>query len=182
MAVIYDEQSHSWYSTLLEKHYDSQEAARHYEVREVQSRGRRIPEQEEADKLKPEVIRALYYNEMISQARKEASIACKQDADAFFVMHPEYVDSVANARQMGHYFMSRGIESPSLEQMEAAYESLRDAGLLEFNRAELVKLGKQRVRQRVDQIVKQRESEPTEEELYKMPLKDLAARANGIAR
>jgi G3E family GTPase len=92
-----------------------------------------------------------------------------------------YVDSVANSAHMRHYFRSRGIESPSLEQLEAAYESLRDAGLLELNKAELVKQRKQQVRQRIEQIVKQRESEPTEEELYAMPLNELTAwaRAQG---
>lgn len=180
MAVIYDERSHSWYSTILEKRYDSQEAARHYELRELQSRTRRTPEQEEAEKLKPEVIRALYDNEMVSEARKEASIGCQQDVFAFHEMHPEYIDSPANAAQMQHYFASRGIESPSLEQIEGAYESLRDAGLLGLNRAEVAKLQKQKVRQRVDQIVSQRESEPTEDELYKMPLNELAQRARGV--
>ena len=184
MAVIYDERSpisgRPWFSSILERHYDSQEAAQHYELRELQSRTRLTPEQEEAAKLKPEVIRALYNNEVISEARKEASIACQQDVFAFHEMHPEYIDSEANAAQMRHYFTSRGIESPNLEQMEAAYLSLRDAGLLGLNRAEVAKQQKQQVRERVEKIVKKRASEPSEEELYAMPLNELAQRARGV--
>src|SRR5579862_7779771 len=113
-----------WYSTMLEKTFDSEQAARHYELREIQSRTRRTPEQEEAENLKPEVVRALYNEALISEARKEASIACHLAIDEFHVLHPEYIDSPANSAQMRHYFTSRGIESPSLEIIEEAYSSL----------------------------------------------------------
>lgn len=168
-----------WWSTILEKNYDSEQAARHFETRELMKRSVRTPEQDEADNLKPEVIRALYNNEMISQARKEANIASGQDTCAFLEMHPEYTDSPANAAQMRHYFVSRGLESPNLEELEAAFESLRDAGLLELNRTALLKQQKQSVRERVERIAKQRGSEPSEEEMYAMPLNELAARARG---
>jgi len=179
MAVMRNDSG--WYSTILEKTFDSEQAARHYELRELQSRTRRTPEQEEAENLKPEVIRALYDNEMVSHARKEAFISCEQDVFAFHEMHPEYIDSDANSAQMCHYFTSRGIESPSLEQLESAYESLRDAGLIGLNRAEVAKQQKQKVRQRVEKIVKRRASEPTLEEMEAMPLNELAARARNGA-
>lgn len=108
------------------------------------------------------------------QFHEDVKVLCK--------MHPAYVDSAHNMKLMKHHWESAfATEIPSLDQIEATYFSLREAGVLTLNKAALAAEDKEFVEARVEQVKAQRKAaEFNEADAYTMPMEELKARAMGF--
>ncbi len=113
--------------------------------------------------------------ERLAQANDQVTqnkIARGQNADAFLAAHPEVLDTAANTKLIVHE-LARMFGTDALytiENYEAATDSLRRSGLLKINEAEAAKQKKEADKQRAAAATK---AEPTLEELYNMPMEDL---------
>lgn len=104
-------------------------------------------------------------------------VANQETGDAFVAGHPEYIDNKANAALMKHEMQRMfGSGLHTLENFEAAYESLRESDFLALNKTELSKQQKAAAKQRYE-AERARSAMPSEDELSAMPLDEIRMRA-----
>lgn len=113
----------------------------------------------------------------------------EQAAQQFLVKHPEYVPSARNAQKIEKYVRTYQLDGTKAESIEKAYADLVESGLLETKKAETTQQtqettqqtrivseqqsqGRQRTSSGISskRTVTNRAPEPTEEDLYNMPL------------
>jgi hypothetical protein len=83
--------------------------------------------------LTPDEARSLISRASVSNADWRNHLLSESSVSAFLQSTPEYIDSEQNMRQMVYFLRSRGIKAATLDQIEDAFRSLRDAGLLELD-------------------------------------------------
>jgi hypothetical protein len=98
------------------------------------------------------------------------------NADAFLTMHPEIYDTQRNAELFKHELHRMFGESLlTVNEYEAAYESLRASNLLSLNKTEVEKQRKAADKARYA-AQKAQTVTPSEQDLYDMPLDELRRR------
>jgi|SRR5579862_314041 len=182
--------ANGWHCTLTGHTYDSEEAANHYDRRQMLSLRGEAARKEDADLERlvtpgsgvtqsqtAEGMRRYIASEMLSIAEKEGLVASKPEIDAFIEDHADYEDAgdagVLNGHAMKTYLHDRGIRAPRYADLEAAYASLKTNGTL------ILKQGA--VEEQARMAAKARASAQTfnETEAYTLPLEELERRARG---
>jgi hypothetical protein len=134
-------------------------------------------DQDNMENWSPEKVRKFEEQRLKEIATRNDGFRSRQDVAAFHVLHPEYRDDVeANTVLMNHELKRMGVPiNPTIEQLETAYYSLRASGVLTLNQAVVAKQEKEAAKERA---AAHRNSEPTLEELYSMPMEDLRRLGN----
>ena len=98
--------------------------------------------------------------------------------DAWVLTRPEYRDTQINAKLMRQQLATNGVleSAATISDYETAYHQLRASGLLSLNQVALNKQHQETLRQEAAEALK---PEPTEEEMYAMPMAELEKRARG---
>jgi hypothetical protein len=108
-------------------------------------------------------------------------------------LHPEFVDCDANSEELKRCLYARGqwnpdgTKFPTLYQIEDAFKTLKAAGVLKLNQAELQRQAKGEAQERARQIrarggvaaVAANMPTESEEELYELPMPELRRRSAG---
>jgi hypothetical protein len=178
-----------YYGPLTGKYYDSLEAMHHYELREAQHRGV-DPTEMLLEGLTTDQIAALdkraRQGDQVQVDRNASSV----DTATFLALHPEMIDCDANSEELKRWLYARGqwnpegTRFPTLRELETAFESLKAAGVLKLNQAELTRQAKEQAQERARQIrarggvAAAAANIPTEseEELELMPLEEIRRR------
>jgi len=180
-----------FYGPLTGKTYDSLEAMHHYETREAMHRGGVDPTDILLDGLSPEQIAALDKRVRTSEQAQLERSASSIDTATFLELHPEFADCDANSEELKRCLFARGqwnpegTRFPTLYELEDAFKTLKAAGVLKLNQAELNRQAKERAQERARQIrarggvaaVAANMPTESENELYEMPLDELRRRA-----
>jgi hypothetical protein len=181
-----------YFGPLTGKYYDSLEAMHHYELREAQHRGV-DPTEMLLEGLTTDQIAALdkrvRQGEQVQVDRSASSV----DTATFLELHPEFVDCDANSEELKRCLYARGqwnpdgTKFPTLYQIEDAFKTLKAAGVLKLNQAELQRQAKGEAQERARQIrarggvaaVAANMPTESEEELYELPMPELRRRSAG---
>jgi hypothetical protein len=181
-----------YFGPLTGKYYDSLEAMHHYELREAQHRGV-DPTEMLLEGLTTDQIAALDKRvRQTEQAQLDRS-ASSVDTATFLELHPEFVDCDANSEELKRCLFARGqwnpdgTRFPTLYQIEDAFKTLKAAGVLKLNQAELNRQAKEQAQERARQIqarggvaaVAANTPPESEEELYELPMPELRRRSAG---
>ena len=128
-----------WHSSLVDKVFDSEEAARHYDEKQEQILRGRTEQEKFLDDLPAEQLRSYLEREMLADANRDASNAGKVLVDVWLAAHPEYLDSKHNGDQIAIYLkMKRGNAMPrDTRDIDEAVEALSRAGALQVDQAKL---------------------------------------------
>ncbi len=98
-------------------------------------------------------------------------------ANDFVILHPEFCDTPGNAKLMKHELEVRGrYPNPSLSDMEEAYVSLSEAGLLKLDQK---KIDAQRAQELDKRAAEIKANQFNEEDAYNLPMEELERRARG---
>jgi len=108
-----------------------------------------------AANLSPEQIKVLFNKAARSEQQKAADVESRQNSDTWCQLHSEYVDNPANAALMNHQLRTMGIENPTVQDLELAYEQLKFSGFLKLNQAELARQQKAAAQDRANGIREQ---------------------------
>lgn len=105
----------------------------------------------------------------------------QKNANDFVVLHPEFIDAgaigEANGRLMRHELEVKGRwPNPSLADMEEAYVSLSEAGLLRLDQK---KINAQRAQELDKRAAEIKAGQFDEEAAYSMSMEELEARGRG---
>jgi hypothetical protein len=164
----------------------------HYELREAQHRGV-DPTEMLLEGLTTDQIAALdkrvRQGEQVQVDRSASSV----DTATFLELHPEFVDCDANSEELKRCLYARGqwnpdgTKFPTLYQIEDAFKTLKAAGVLKLNQAELQRQAKGEAQERARQIrarggvaaVAANMPTESEEELYELPMPELRRRSAG---
>jgi hypothetical protein len=106
-------------------------------------------------------------------------------------LHPEFADCDANSEELKRCLYARGqwnpegTRFPTLNELEDAFKTLKAAGVLKLNQAELNRQAKEQAQERARKIQARggvtaaAANTPTEseEELYELPLEEIRRRA-----
>jgi hypothetical protein len=164
----------------------------HYELREAQHRGV-DPTEMLLEGLTTDQIAALDKRvRQTEQAQLDRS-ASSVDTATFLELHPEFVDCDANSEELKRCLFARGqwnpegTRFPTLYQIEDAFKTLKAAGVLKLNQAELQRQAKGEAQERARQIrarggvaaVAANMPTESEEELYELPMPELRRRSAG---
>src|SRR5260370_3170058 len=100
--------------------------------------------------------------------------------DAWITQHKEYKDTKVNALLMRQQLATNGVleSSATVADYETAYNQLRDSGLLALNQTEINKQHQETLRQEATEALHE-SVEPSEDEMYAMPMAELEKRARG---
>lgn len=161
---------------------NSQETAFDARLKKVKT-GADLAEDATWDNAPAEVIRAQFERLAKTEQEKQTQQASASDMDIWVKTHPEFRDTPLNARQLLNQTRSLfGTTSPTLEQAEAAYESLQGTGLLDINQAELARQKDKRDTQRAKEINDAggiyAANHPSESEMYSMDMDELRRLGN----
>lgn len=98
--------------------------------------------------------------------------------DAWLTQHPEFSDTHFNAKLMRQQLANNGVleGAATIADYETAYQQLRGSGLLSLNKVAVNKQHQETLRQEASEAL---QAEPTEEEMYAMPMAELEKRARG---
>lgn len=174
----------TFYGKLTKRNYESLAEMEHFETRERM----RLDEPTEGEKalyaMPIEQFRALCDEAAKSDAEKQDRASCQTAMETWVELHPEFDNSTspnnANGKVMAHYLRSRGIQWPTMHQLEDAYDSLRAAGLLRLKPDVLAQQHQNSIRKRADDIESQggirSYGQLSEEELEAMPLEEIRRR------
>ena len=126
---------------------------------------------------------------LIREAEKQAhnqlsETERKRNADAWLILHPEFVDSERNAHLMAMQLRLNGVidGETTIADYELASRQLRESELLKLDPKVVRKQQAEELQQRADAATKIPGSifdTTTEEEMYDLPLDELKRRANG---
>jgi hypothetical protein len=130
------------------------------------------------DNLSSQQIRAVAELAQNESATAQLAADVNTTGTAFCKIHPEYLDTDANAKLIRHQLKTNGATSPSLEDFELAYTQLCESGFLLLNEKVLEQQTDGEA-QRMADAFKNR-VEPTEEDLEKMSKTELRQRAMGV--
>jgi len=133
-----------------------------------------------AANLSPAQIKVLFDKASKSDQEKAEAQRSREDCDAFIKLRPEIRDTEQNAYQLRAHCMSAfGTPYPTVEMLEAAYQSLRANNLLAINEVELAKQANARATSRAKTI---REEAFNEDDAYGLDLDEVRRRANAVLR
>jgi hypothetical protein len=103
-----------------------------------------------------------------------------KNAEAWFVLHPEYCNTPTNNALMNHELVVRfGETAWSIDQYDEVYASLRASNFLNIDKVVEAAQQKQAAKQRAEEH-RARTVMPSEQELYSMPFDELERRARGF--
>jgi hypothetical protein len=100
----------------------------------------------------------------------QASLETQKTGNAWTKLHPEYVDSDANAYLMRHQLRSNGITHARFEDFDLAYQQLRESNLLKLDQTVV---NAQEIQAAKVARKKAQKATLSEEDLYNMPMEDL---------
>lgn len=170
-----------WHSSLVDKVFDSEEAAEHYDQQQEQVLRGRTQQEQFMDALPSDKVRAYIEREMLAGAYEDigASAGKRKLIDVWQASHPEIVDSTHNANQIATYLkLTKGNAMPrSTADLDEAAEALNRAGLLQIDQAKLDAKYRREVSAEAEELSNRRQ--PTEEEMYAMPMHELEERSRG---
>lgn len=132
---------------------------------------------EDFENLSAEQIRALHDKLTSAEQAKQDDALEGELGVAFMAAHPELIRGDYNAAQFVHYFRSRGLVVRSLEMLEKAYQELKAHGLLKINRQVITQQRQNELEEAGRQWAARQE--PSEDELYAMPMHELETLAGG---
>lgn len=158
----------SYYGKLTGKHYDSIEAMKHYESIEAQRRNVPTDEQAAFDNLPAEKIRELFNQASLSEQQKAAIAERDVDISVFLELHPEYADCPENGAAMNAVLLgilkARNGHTVRLEDLESAFDVLKDRGALKLDEKVVRKQQQQGIQQRAEALRQQRHFDESEAE------------------
>jgi hypothetical protein len=129
--------------------------------------------------MSPEELRAAAIEEAAAITKSASLKSAGEDLSKWLAFHPEYVDSIENARAMAGFHAARGTRLPSLADHEAAYNALRDAGQLNVDQSVLEAQRKLKDQEWAAQTKAQGGigAQPSEEDMYSMSMDELRRQA-----
>ena len=110
--------------------------------------------------------------QMATEGRTVDRARSNADVTIWLNQHSEYINNDHNKKLLLHQI---GRANPTFQELEVAYQQLREADLLQLDQAELVKQDAKSGEQRARQI---RKAQYTEAELDAMPLDQLRSVCN----
>jgi hypothetical protein len=130
------------------------------------------------EQLTAEQIKAAGLLAIAADQQTQDRNASREFGDAFVATHAEYIDTgvigAKNGKLMNHTLkVMFGDVAYTPDHFDAAYQSLRADGLLTLNQAEVAKQQKDAANQKAVTFKAAKSNQPTEEELYSMPMEDL---------
>jgi hypothetical protein len=167
----------SYRGRLTNQSFESVEAMRHAETREAMRRDVPTSEEIALENMPLDDLKAACNRLARSDAEKAALAATNADITVFLELHPEFQDSPKNADLIKLCLRNRDVKNPTLSDLEDAYERQKALGLLDIKDHIVNRNEKRKAEARADQIEAERAL--TEDELYAMPLNELARRARG---
>jgi hypothetical protein len=168
-----------WRGKLTQHVFDSPEAMVHYERQESQKALARAQQSNPLDRLSTGEIRLLTEAFCSSIAEGERQNSVSDEADAFLLRHPEFINSPVNGGKLMAVLVAQGKQhTASLTDMEDAYRILRDANSLELDQAELARQRQAAIEERANQPA--HAGGYSEAELYEMPFGQLERLAKGF--
>jgi hypothetical protein len=139
------------------------------------------------DNASPEQIKAQFERLSKTEQQRDDAATSKRELDVWVKTKPEYKDHPSNARQLLNQCKTLfGTLTPSMWQAEEAYQSLAGTGLLDINQEQLARQQEKRDEKQAQDILEAGGvfvyGQPTEAEMYEMPLDELRRRSNGVGR
>lgn len=130
-----------------------------------------------AQNLSAEQIKVLFGKAARSDQEKQAQAESLENAATFVELHPEYLKTPANSALMQHELATMGIENPTVQDLERAYEQLRASNFLKLSQTELSRQQKAAAQDRANTI---RNEAFNEEDAYGLDLDEVRRRANAV--
>ena len=165
--------------------FDSIEALRHFEARELQRRSVRTPEEEAFDNLPAEKIREHFERLSADERTKAAQQQTIVDLGVFKELHPEFKNSDLNRAAMLLALRASGanvdLNIANLEQLEIAWEYCIANGSADIDEKAVRKQEKDRIQNWAAQVREQRErtaSFDPNEDYQELSTDELRQRAN----
>lgn len=129
----------SWYSTLTEQTYESEQAARHYDALERRKLTLETPEEKFLASLTTDQVKAYAQQKMAWAEEANEKIDWKHAQQEFVNRNPDYLPNEVNGRRLADALVALGILDPvadafsgTLDDMQKVYVDLAQKGMLKF--------------------------------------------------
>jgi tRNA A58 N-methylase Trm61 len=129
----------------------------------------------EFENLSAEQIKKLVERAARSDKQNADSARSQEAGNVFVELHPEFVDTQKNAKQVRAHCTAMGIAYPTLDDLERAYEALKSVGLVDLNQKELIAQQQRATKEAANGV---RENQFDEADAYTLPLEEVRRRAN----
>ena len=165
-----------YYSSLMDKEYTTPEAATHYEAIEQAKTIGETEAEQALNSLPLDQFKALTQGMIRLASETELDRPGLAVINVWLRTRPEYKNNEANKKQLVFQLKQHGLYPPlRVEDIDAVFVELANGGLLDLDQKVLNEKKEQALDAQAEAILAQ----PSEEEMYSMPLDELARRARG---
>jgi hypothetical protein len=165
-----------YYSSLRDMEFTTPEAAAHYEAIEQAKANGETEAERALNSLPLDQLKALTQGMIRLASEAELDKPGLAVVNVWLRTRPEYKNHEANKKQLVFQLNKYGLWPPArVEDIDAVFVELANGGLLDLDQKALKEKKEQDLDAQAEAILAQ----PSEEEMYSMPLDDLKRRARG---